>query len=116
MITDPAFPIHLSNMVTSHAFNAMLATEGVKAVAAQYDKTISGKTAMWTFFVVLLVPALTMSVNKGQPSDLYYVLNTALHGLSAIGLYNFLKRTFDALKKTPEATPPPVAPPTTGIQ
>ena len=94
----------LYNAVTSTGLLAMFVTEGVKSICAAFGPTIKGKWALLTFLVVWAVinfyPWVPVPPN-GDPhtgNDLWYLIHSFSEFLAAIGVYNFVRRFFNAIE------------------
>ena len=83
-----------SNGVELMALQVLLATEGIKSVAALYGHPLKGKKALGVFVVVLLVGG---SYVGGAVSTETFVVNAALRALAMVGAYSLLAKVIDAL-------------------
>ena len=84
------------NAVDATAINCFLATEGIKCIAALWGVAIKGKAALLLFLVLLFVSAVT---STGLPHGETYAVLTITRALSAVGIYSFLSRLYDALER-----------------
>jgi hypothetical protein len=83
-----------SNGVAFMAVQTLLATEGIKSIAALWNHPLKGKKALGVFVVVLLVGG---SYVGGAVSTETFVVNAALRALAMVGLYSLLAKIIDAL-------------------
>jgi hypothetical protein len=94
----------LYNTVVAGALLAMLAAEGVKSLCAVFGLTIKGKWALLTFLIVVALmtwPSWQPVPPAGDPligNKLYYLIHTIANLLAAIGVYNFVRRFFNAIE------------------
>jgi len=83
-----------SNGVELMALQVLLATEGIKSVAALYGHPLKGKKALGVFVVVLLVGG---SYVGGAVLTETFAVNAALRALAMVGAYSLLAKIIDAL-------------------
>ena len=97
-------PNVLYNAVTTTGLLAMFVTEGVKSICAAFGLIIKGKWALLTFLIVWAVinfyPWLPVPPDRDlhTGNNLWYLIHSLSEFLAAIGVYNFVRRFFNAIE------------------
>ena len=103
-------PNILYNTVTAGGLLAMFATEGVKSICAAFGRTIRGRASLVTFIVVWAVMAfypwhpVPPNVGPNAGNQIYYLIHSLLNFLAVVGIYNFVRRLFNAIEGTRNQT------------
>ena len=98
------------NAVTAGGLLAMFATEGVKSICAAFGRTIKGRASLVTFIVVWTVMVsypwhpVEPNADPNTGNKLYYLIHSLLNFLAVVGIYNFVRRLFNAIEGTRNQT------------